>query len=203
MLLRSMVIGRSVFLDDDILPALSAHFRDFYSNSLRFRAPLPDIPLYSLSVSSAISLERPFLQQEIRSAVWALGSGKAPGIDGFPVEFFRTFWEACSVDVFAFCEEFATNSVFLKEFNRATCVLVPKRPNPSDVTHFRPISILGTPYKIIAKPWLISAWWRIWEERNNRVFRGAFSSPDSVARIVRGDVQFAIRFRRRCMSAAE
>ncbi|KAF3784278.1 Transposon TX1 uncharacterized protein [Nymphaea thermarum] len=53
------------------------------------------------------------------------------------------------------------------------------------------------------RPWLISAWWRIWEERNNRVFRGAFSSPDSVARIVRGDVQFAIRLRRRCMSAAE
>ncbi|KAF3772852.1 reverse transcriptase-like protein [Nymphaea thermarum] len=151
MLLRSMVIGCRVFLDDDILPALSTHFWDFYYKSLRFRAPLPDIPLSSLSVSSVISLERPFLHQEIKSTVWALGSGKAPGIDGFPVEFFRTFWEACSADVFALCDEFATNSIFLKEFNRATCVLVPKRPNPSDVTHFCPISILGTPYKIIAK----------------------------------------------------
>ncbi|KAF3796006.1 LINE-1 retrotransposable element ORF2 protein [Nymphaea thermarum] len=54
-------------------------------------------------------------------------------------------------DVFAFYDEFASNSVFLKEFNQATCVLVPKRLNPTDVTHFRPISILGTPYKIIAK----------------------------------------------------
>ncbi|KAF3781885.1 Transposon TX1 uncharacterized protein [Nymphaea thermarum] len=87
----------------------------------------------------------------IKNAVWALSSGKAPDIDGFPVEYFRTFWEVCSADVFVFCDEFASNSVFLKEFNQATCVLVPKHLNPTDVTHFRPISILGTPYKIIAK----------------------------------------------------
>ncbi|KAF3788748.1 Transposon TX1 uncharacterized protein [Nymphaea thermarum] len=151
MLLQSMVIGSRVFLGDDILPALSTHFRGFYSKPLSFRAPLPDFHFSSLFVSCAISLERPFLHQEIKDAVWALGSGKAPDIDGFPVEFFRTFWEVCSTDVFEFCDEFASNSIFLKEFNQATCVLVPKRPNPTDVTHFRPISILGTPYKIIAK----------------------------------------------------
>ncbi|KAF3779975.1 Transposon TX1 uncharacterized protein [Nymphaea thermarum] len=134
-----------------------------------------------------MTLERPFQHEEIKKAVWALGSGKVPGIDGFPVEFFRTFWDVCSADVFAFCDEFASNSVFLKEFNQATCVLVPKRPNPTDVTHFRPISIL--------------AWWRIWVERNNRVFRGSFSSSDSVARLVQGDVQFAIRLKRRCRTA--
>ncbi|KAF3777469.1 Transposon TX1 uncharacterized protein [Nymphaea thermarum] len=146
-----MGIGGMVFLGDDILPALSAHFRDFYSKPLRFRTTLPDFHLSSLSVSCAIALELPFQHQEIKNAVWALGSGKAPDIDGFPIEFFCTFWEVCSADVFAFCDEFAYSSVFLKELNQATCVLVPKRPNPTDVTHFRPISILGTPYKIIAK----------------------------------------------------
>ncbi|KAF3777001.1 Transposon TX1 uncharacterized protein [Nymphaea thermarum] len=146
-----MNIRGRVLLGDDILPALSAHFWDFYSKPLRLRATLPDFHISPLSVARAISLERPFLHQEIKYAVWALGSGKAPDIDGFPVEFFRTFWEVCSADVFAFCDEFASNSVLLKEFNQTTCVLVPKRPNPTDVTHFRPISILGTPYKIIAK----------------------------------------------------
>ncbi|KAF3779586.1 Transposon TX1 uncharacterized protein [Nymphaea thermarum] len=150
-LLQSLLIRGRVFFGDDILPALSAHFRDFYSKPLRFRATLPNFHLSSLSVSCAIALERPFHHQEIRNVVWALGSGKAPDIDGFPIELFRTFWEVCSADVFAFCDEFASNSVFLKEFNQATCVLVPKRPNPTDVTHFRPISILGAPYKIIAK----------------------------------------------------
>ncbi|KAF3788916.1 AAA-ATPase [Nymphaea thermarum] len=140
-----------VFLGDDILSTLSTHFRDFYSKPLRFRALLPEFHLSSLSGSCAISLEWPFLYQEIKNAVWALGSGKAPDIDGFPVEFFRNFWEVCSTDVFEFCDQFDSNSIFLKEFNQATCVLVPKRPNPTDVTHFHPISIIGTPYKIIAK----------------------------------------------------
>ncbi|KAF3787469.1 putative ribonuclease H protein [Nymphaea thermarum] len=73
-LLQSMVIGSRVFLDDDILPALTAHFRDFYSKPLRFRAPLPDFYFFSLPVSCAISLERPFLHKEIKNTVWALGS---------------------------------------------------------------------------------------------------------------------------------
>ncbi|KAF3787594.1 Transposon TX1 uncharacterized protein [Nymphaea thermarum] len=118
------------FLGDDILLALTAHFRNFYSKHLRFRAPLPDFHLSSLSVSCAISLERPFLHQEIKNAVWALGS---------------------ALMCFEFCDEFASNSFFLKEFNQATCVMVPKRSNPTDVIHFRLISILRTPYKIIVK----------------------------------------------------
>ncbi|KAF3787622.1 LINE-1 retrotransposable element ORF2 protein [Nymphaea thermarum] len=138
MLLQSMGIGGRVFLGDDILPALSAHFRDFYSKPLRFRATLPDFHLSSLSVSFAIALERPFQHQEIKNAVWALGSGKAPDIDGFSVEFFRTFWEVCSADVFAFCDKFAYNSIFLKEFNQATYVLVPKHPNPADLASVMP-----------------------------------------------------------------
>ncbi|XP_031485644.1 uncharacterized protein LOC116254405 [Nymphaea colorata] len=115
-LLQSMGIGGRVFLGDDILPVLSAHFQDFYSKPLRFYAMLSDFHLSSLSVSYAIALEWPFQHQEIKNAVCALGS----------------------------------------EFNQDTCVLVPKRPNPTDVTQFRPISILGTPYKIIAK--LLSLW---------------------------------------------
>ncbi|KAF3773390.1 Transposon TX1 uncharacterized protein [Nymphaea thermarum] len=112
MLLQSMVIGSRVFLGDDILPALSTHFRDFYSKPLRFRAPLPDFHLSSLSLSLVRSLlSGPFCTKRSRTPSGPLAL----------------------------------------EFNQATCVLVPKCPNPTDVTHFRPISILGTPYKIIAK----------------------------------------------------
>ncbi|KAF3795172.1 hypothetical protein EJ110_NYTH05829 [Nymphaea thermarum] len=32
----------------------------------------------------------------------------------------------------------------------------------------------------------ISSWWHIWEERNNMVFKGTFSSLESVARFVQG-----------------
>ncbi|KAF3785981.1 reverse transcriptase-like protein [Nymphaea thermarum] len=83
--------------------------------------------------------------------------------------------------------------------------LVSSLPNPPSIRLlflFCPSPHLTASWGQIWRPWLISAWWRIWEERNNRVFRDTFSSPDSVARIVQGDVQFAIRLRRRCPSAA-
>ncbi|KAF3789594.1 putative ribonuclease H protein [Nymphaea thermarum] len=83
--------------------------------------------------------------------------------------------------------------------------LVNSLPNPSFIRLlflFCPSPRLAASWGHVWRPWLISAWWRIWEERNNRVFRGTFSSPDSVARRVQGDVQFAIRLKRRCSSVA-
>ncbi|KAF3779363.1 hypothetical protein EJ110_NYTH40928 [Nymphaea thermarum] len=83
--------------------------------------------------------------------------------------------------------------------------LVSSLPNPPSICLlflFCPSLHLTASWGHVWRPWLISAWWRIWEECNNRVFRDTFSSPDSVARIVQGDVQFAIRLKRRCPSAA-
>ncbi|KAF3780783.1 Transposon TX1 uncharacterized protein [Nymphaea thermarum] len=83
--------------------------------------------------------------------------------------------------------------------------LVSSLPNPPSICllfFFCPSPHLTASWGHVWRPWLISAWWRIWEERNNRVFRDTFSSPDSVARIVQGDVQFAIRLKRRCPPAA-
>ncbi|KAF3776460.1 hypothetical protein EJ110_NYTH46251 [Nymphaea thermarum] len=77
-------------------------------------------------------------------------------------------------------------------------------PNPPSIRLlflFCPSPRLTASWGHVWRPWLISAWWRIWVERNNRVFRGTFSSPDSVARLVQGDVQFATRLKRRCTSA--
>ncbi|KAF3784619.1 putative ribonuclease H protein [Nymphaea thermarum] len=67
---------------------------------------------------------------------------------------------------------------------------------------FCPSSHLSFTWGRVWRFWLISSWWRIWEERNNRVFRDTFSSSESVARLVQGDVHFAIRLRRRPSSTA-
>ncbi|KAF3787209.1 hypothetical protein EJ110_NYTH22285 [Nymphaea thermarum] len=83
--------------------------------------------------------------------------------------------------------------------------LVSSLPNPPSIRLlflFCPFPRLTASWGHVWRPWLISTWWRIWEERNNRVLRDTFSSPDSVARIVQGDVQFAIPLKRRRPSAA-
>lgn len=51
-------------------------------------------------------LERPFTLEEVKKAVFDLGSDKAPGPDGFPMMFFKTFWEIVKVEVMKLCEDF-------------------------------------------------------------------------------------------------
>lgn len=36
-------------------------------------------------------LESPFTLEEVKRAVFELGSDKAPGPDGFPIHFFKTY----------------------------------------------------------------------------------------------------------------
>ncbi|KAF3785958.1 hypothetical protein EJ110_NYTH26558 [Nymphaea thermarum] len=67
---------------------------------------------------------------------------------------------------------------------------------------FCPSPNLSVSWGRVWRLWLISAWWRIWEVCNNRVFRGTFSSPEFVAHLVQGDIHFAIQLRRRPLSTA-
>ncbi|KAF3783661.1 putative ribonuclease H protein [Nymphaea thermarum] len=101
------------------------------------------------------------------------------------------------VHIFTSCTFFS--SVFVSTWHS----LVSSLPNPPSIRLlflFCPSPHLTASWDHVWRPWLISTWWHIWAERNNRVFRGTFSSPDFVARLVQGDVQFAIRLKRRCQS---
>lgn len=51
-------------------------------------------------------LEQPFSLEEIKCAVFELGSNKAPGPDGFPIHFFRHFWDIIKFDLMHLCEDF-------------------------------------------------------------------------------------------------
>lgn len=42
-------------------------------------------------------LEQPFRLDEIKCAVFELGSNKAPGPDGFPIHFFKQYWDTINL----------------------------------------------------------------------------------------------------------
>lgn len=52
------------------------------------------------AVADADFLEALFLIMEIKQAVWACGSEKAPGPDGFTHKFFKIFWETIKNDIY-------------------------------------------------------------------------------------------------------
>nr|GEX77526.1 RNA-directed DNA polymerase, eukaryota [Tanacetum cinerariifolium] len=97
------------------------------------------------------NIEREISNDEIKTAVWDCGTEKAPGLDGFTFGFFRRFWHVIQDDVIAAVRYFFLNFDIPKGCNSSFIALIPKTPNANMVNDFRPISLIGSVYKIIAK----------------------------------------------------
>lgn len=57
------------------------------------------IAFKSIGTENAEWLERPFVEEEVRQAVFHFCGDKAPWTDGFPLAFFQGFWNELKVDI--------------------------------------------------------------------------------------------------------
>ncbi|GJZ12967.1 RNA-directed DNA polymerase, eukaryota, partial [Tanacetum coccineum] len=105
----------------------------------------------SLSGDQQIELERDVSKEEIKKAVWDCGTDKSPGPDGFSFGFYRHFWKLIENDMFEAVQQFFTNGEIPKGCNSSFIALIPKIPDANLVKDFRPITLIGSMYKIIAK----------------------------------------------------
>ena len=96
-------------------------------------------------------LERRFEKDEILSVVRDMERDKAPGPDGFSIAFFHHCWRVVERDVLAVFEEFHQHCKFEKSLNATFIALIPKKNGASNIHDFRPISLVGSLYKILAK----------------------------------------------------
>ena len=92
-----------------------------------------------------------FNEEEIRAAVWDCGSEKSPGPDGLNFKFIKQFWEVLKPDFRRFFDEFHANGVFPRGSNASFITLIPKLKDPQNLSEYRPISLIGCVYKIVAK----------------------------------------------------
>ena len=96
-------------------------------------------------------LEWRFEKEEILLAVKELEGDNPPGPDGFSMAFFHHCWRVMERNVLAVFEEFYQHSKFEKSLNAIFIALIPKKNDASNIRDFRPISLVGSLYKILAK----------------------------------------------------
>ena len=96
-------------------------------------------------------LERSFEKDEILSVVRDMEGDKAPGPDGFSMAFFHHCWSVVGKDVLVVFEKFYQHCKFEKSLNATFITLIPKKNDASNICDFRPISLVGSLYKILAK----------------------------------------------------
>jgi len=74
-----------------------------------------------------------------------------PGSYGFNFNFIKSCREVVKVDILRELNEFHANRRLPKGTNSSFLALIPKRLDPQDLGEYRPISLIGCLYKIIAK----------------------------------------------------
>ncbi|GJV72163.1 RNA-directed DNA polymerase, eukaryota, partial [Tanacetum coccineum] len=105
----------------------------------------------SISLEQQEGLEAMVTREELKRAVWDCGVNKSPGPDGFTFGFYRHFWSLIENDVFEAIKYFFMNGEIPNGCNSSFIALIPKVPDANLVKDFRPISLIGSVYKIIAK----------------------------------------------------
>ena len=99
----------------------------------------------------ACALEMPFTEDEVFDALLGCNGDKAPGLDGFSMAFWQFSWDFVKVDVISFFREFYENDKFVRSLNATFMVSIPKKAGAEDLEDFRPISLVGSLYKWLAK----------------------------------------------------
>ncbi|KAK9057871.1 hypothetical protein SSX86_022710 [Deinandra increscens subsp. villosa] len=145
--------SEGVWVDDPagIKRCFVNHFASKYKKGNELRVLHRSNNFKSLSNDSRLSLETLPSEIEIKNAIWECGSDKAPGPDGFTFGFVKHFWELLRNDIIGFVHEFFRNSQIPLGCNSSFITLLPKSHSPSTFADYRPISLVGIQYKVIAK----------------------------------------------------
>nr|ABA98398.1 retrotransposon protein, putative, unclassified [Oryza sativa Japonica Group] len=96
-------------------------------------------------------LMAPFLEKEIRDAVFDMEHNKAPGLDGFPAEFYQKFWEVIKHDLMNLFHELHTGELPLFSLNFGVITLLPKVKEANRIQQYRPICLLNVSFKLFTK----------------------------------------------------
>ncbi|KAJ9696951.1 hypothetical protein PVL29_008942 [Vitis rotundifolia] len=126
-------------------------FKALYTEEGGWRPSVEGLPLRRLASCEAEGLETPFSEGEVYAALSDLGKDKAPGPDGFTMAFWLFCWDVVKMEIMGFFMEFHERGRFVKSLNATFLVLVPKKGGAEDLKDFRPISLVGSLYKLLAK----------------------------------------------------
>ncbi|OUM56423.1 hypothetical protein PIROE2DRAFT_28336, partial [Piromyces sp. E2] len=97
--------------------------------------------------------------EEIKNVISTMKNNKAPGPDGFPIEFYKAFFSTPELEE-SFpapgkCLEIIFNKIwngsFPRNWNTASIVSIQKKGDLSDCNNYRGISLINVGLKILSK----------------------------------------------------
>ena len=126
-------------------------FHVLLSNSSGWHLGLEGLSFKQIGGEVAARLENCFSEEEVFTAVSILNGDKALGPDGFPIALWQFTWDFVKEEVIGFFSDFYEHNRFVRSLNSTFLVLIPNKGDAVDIKDFKPISLVGGMYKILAK----------------------------------------------------
>ncbi|GKV27589.1 hypothetical protein SLEP1_g36748 [Rubroshorea leprosula] len=127
------------------------YFTSLFQGEQWNRPKLGNINFQQLSEEKKDWLERPFSVEEIEEGLRSCEGSKAPGPDGYNFNFLKYAWQSIKEDFINFFSEFHRNGKLVRGLNSSFIAMIPKKLNAIELKDYRPISLLGCVYKLLAK----------------------------------------------------
>jgi hypothetical protein len=150
--IRALQVG-GVWVDTPLLirQATIDFFKQQFCRSRSPKLLLDGISFPILSGEANTSLTLPFTLGEIEEVVLDSDGSKSPGPDGSNFNFVKNFWSLMKSEVRILFDQFHGNGILPRSFLSYFVALIPKVNSHLALGDFRPISLLGCLYKLLAK----------------------------------------------------
>lgn len=112
---------------------------------------LEGIYFKSISMREGMEIETPFLEEEIKKAVWDCGGAKSSGPDGYSFLIIKKCWSFIKDDFIKFFHYLFNCRSISKAVTSSFITLIPKSHNPLSLEDYRSICLVGCMYNVIAK----------------------------------------------------
>jgi hypothetical protein len=96
-------------------------------------------------------LTAPFSEEEVKVAIFQMEHNTAQGQDGFPVEFYKKFWDIIKGDLMTMFQELHSGDLPLFSLNFGVILLILKAQEVNPIQQYRLMCLLNVSYKIFTK----------------------------------------------------
>lgn len=124
------------------------HFHNHFQPIALDRLGIYDFSFKSITMEEGSMLMLPFLEVEIKYAIWECDNFKSLGPDGINLGFIKDLWDILKEELMHFL---LTINAMAKGINNTFIGLISKVERPQRMLDFQPISLANCLYKIISK----------------------------------------------------
>ena len=147
--------GEEVFRIDEILQVAENYYKNLFSGG-DIDQSVVDLFLSVIEPKEScqrlmLALLLPIQDDEIWEVIMYLKKLKAPGPDGFSIEFYRAMFPVIKNELNRLLNFFMNRGRMLSKFKAGIIKFKPKTTPYNEIKNYRPITLLNTDYKIFTK----------------------------------------------------